>query len=109
MAHSIFASAGSGRVHAIMGSGPMKAETLGGEFRFPPKVSSPYRGILSRPFFLFGSLPFVFVFLVLLCRGDAVTMVNNNTPDFGMTMKFSRPKSRKSGHDRECLKALPEV
>lgn len=36
-------------------------------------------------------------------------MVNNNTPYFGMTAKFSRPKWRKSDDDGECLKALPEV
>ena len=77
------------------------------KFRFPPKVSSPARSAVSRPFFMFGSLPFVF--FVLFSRGDAAAMVNDNTPYFGMTVKFSRPKSRKSDHDRECLKALREV
>jgi hypothetical protein len=35
--------------------------------------------------------------------------VKNNARYFGMTVKFSRPKWRKNDHDRECLKALPEV
>ena len=32
---------------------------------FPPKVSSPVRNIVSRPFFLFGPLPFVFLFRIV--------------------------------------------
>ena len=40
----------------------------GVKFRFPPKVSSPARNILSCPFFLFGSIPFVFFCFVLLGR-----------------------------------------
>jgi hypothetical protein len=35
--------------------------------------------------------------------------VDNNTPYFVASVKFSRPKWRKSDHDGGCLKAAPEV
>jgi hypothetical protein len=72
------------------------------KFRVPLEISSRARSSYS-----IGSLPFVF--FVSLCRGDAVAMVDNNTPNFGMTGRFSRPKWRKNDNDRECVKALPEV
>jgi hypothetical protein len=51
----------------------------------------------------------IFLVFFFWCRGDAVAMVNNSTPEFGMAAKFSRPKSRKSDHGRECLKAVREA
>jgi hypothetical protein len=44
---------------------------------FPPKVSSPALDHVSRPFFIFGSPPFVGSFFK--AGGGAVAMVNNNT------------------------------
>lgn len=70
--------------------------------------ADPARDIVSRPFFIFVPLP-LFIFVFCFCRGDAVAMMNNNTPSFGMTAKSSRPKWRKIDNNRECLKALPEV
>ena len=86
------------RVRRVSVSLPLRPVTPrdGRKFRFPAQSFDP------RAFFTFGSHPFVF--FVLLCRGDAVAMVNNNTPYFGMAVKFSRPKWRKSDHDGECLK-----
>ena len=47
---------------------PSNHVPYGVKFRFPPKVSSPARNILSLPFFLFGSLPFVILCFVLSGR-----------------------------------------
>jgi hypothetical protein len=70
---------------------------------WPPKSRlPPVHHIFIPPFCLF--LYYLFIF-----RGGANAKVDNNTPYFGMTAKFSRPKRRKIGNGRECLKAPPEV
>jgi hypothetical protein len=69
------------------------------KFRFPAKISSP-----ARSSFLDPSLFFNFF---LFYRGDAVAKMNNNTPYFGMTVKYSRPKWWKIDDDGECPKAAP--
>ena len=77
------------------------------------KLSFPAQSFVSRLKYRLALVHHIwirpFLFFVLSCRGDAVAMVNNNTPNFGMTVRFSRPKCRKNDHDRECVKALPEV
>jgi hypothetical protein len=48
--------------------------------------------------------------LVLFSGETPVVMVvDNNTPYFVTSVKFSRPKWRKSDHDGGCLKGAPEV
>jgi hypothetical protein len=104
------------RVHGIsmyLPIGPITSRA-GRNFVFPPKDPSPARSIVSRPFSIFGSLPFVllvlFYFFINFCRGDAVAMVNNNTPNFGTTeFRFPAQNWRKSDQGRECLKAPTEV
>jgi hypothetical protein len=80
------------------------------------EISFPAQSFVSRLKYRLAPAPRIWIppFCICLvffwwCRGDAVAMVNNSTPKFGMAAKFSRPKSRKSDHGRECLKAVREL
>jgi hypothetical protein len=78
------------------------------KFRFPPKVSSRARNIVSRPFVVFVSPPSHFcIFFVLLCRGDAVATVNDNIYAlFWHDVEIFPPKMTKKGpRPRVCQSA----
>jgi hypothetical protein len=68
----------------------LRVSTYGLEYSFPAQ------NFYSLPYFIFGSLRFVYFFTggggVLLCRGDAVAVANNSAPYFALAAKFSRPK-----------------
>jgi len=83
---------------------PDRPHPVGGRISFSRRKSRlpPVLHIFDPPFVYF-------CVIIIFCRRGANAMVDNNTPYFGMTAKFSRPKRRKIDNGRECLKALPKV